>query len=48
MRVDEKEAVTSVIDSGVGIKAEDLPQVFDEFFRSAESTLWANAAPAWA
>lgn len=33
VRVDEKEAVTSVIDSGVGIKAEDLPQVFDEFYQ---------------
>ena len=33
LRVDEKEALTSVSDSGVGIKAEDLPQVFDEFFQ---------------
>ncbi len=33
VRVDEKEAVTSVSDSGVGIKAEDLPQVFDEFYQ---------------
>ena len=33
VRVDEREAVVSVIDSGVGIKAEDLPQVFDEFYQ---------------
>lgn len=33
VRVNENEAVTSVIDSGVGIKAEDLPQVFDEFYQ---------------
>ncbi len=33
VRVDENEVTTSVIDSGVGIKEEDLPQVFDEFFQ---------------
>ena len=33
VRVDENEVITSVIDSGVGIKAEDLPQVFDEFYQ---------------
>ena len=33
VRVDDKEAVTSVSDTGVGIRAEDLPQVFDEFYQ---------------
>ena len=33
VRVDEKEAIISVSDSGVGIKAEDLPQIFDEFYQ---------------
>ena len=34
--VDDDEVVTSVIDTGVGLKEEDIPQVFDEFFQVGE------------
>ena len=33
VRVDEKKAVASVIDTGIGIREEELPQVFDEFYQ---------------
>lgn len=33
--VGDDEVVTSVIDSGIGLKAEEIPQVFDEFFQVA-------------
>ena len=31
--VDENEVVTSVIDTGIGLKAADIPQVFEEFYQ---------------
>ena len=34
--VDEDEVVTSVIDTGIGLKEDDMPHVFDEFFQVGE------------
>ena len=34
--VNDDEVITSVIDTGVGLKDEDIPQVFDEFFQVGE------------
>ncbi len=31
--VDDNEVVASVIDTGIGLKEDDIPQVFDEFFQ---------------
>ena len=33
----DDEVVTSVIDTGIGLKADELPQVFDEFFQVGEA-----------
>ena len=33
IEADEDELVASVIDTGIGLKADELPQVFDEFFQ---------------